>query len=89
MSLLQIFLIEFAVWLALWLLDDYLASLLTLIVAAIVSAVLIIALLSELIERSRVPRRYFYIMALSLVAPVLAAGIYLALFGGELAFLRG
>jgi hypothetical protein len=88
LTLTEIFLIQLAVWLLLWLGNDYLATLLTLIIGAIVSAVLIIALLAEAIERSKVPRRYFYGMALSILAPVVAALVYLFVFGGQLQFLQ-
>ncbi len=76
LSLVEIFLLEVAVWLGLWLLNDYLATLLTIILTAIVFAVLVIALLAEAIERSKVPRNYFRIMGLSVLAPLVAALIY-------------
>lgn len=87
-SLLEIFVFEVIVWLGLWLLSDYVATLLTLAVGAIVLAILVIALLAELVERSKVPRRYFSIMALSFLAIVAAAGLYVTIFGGRLAFLE-
>jgi hypothetical protein len=64
------------------------ATLLTLIIGAIVLAVLLLALISEAIERSRVPRRYFYVMGLSVLAPLVAAILYQVLFGGHLSFLH-
>ncbi len=88
LSLLEIFLLEVAIWLGLWLLSDYMAALLTLIISAIVFAVLAIALVSEAIERSKVPRWYFWVMGLSVVAPVAAALLYLLIFGGEFSFLK-
>ena len=88
LSLLEIFLLEVLLWLGLWLLSDYVATLLTLILGAIVSAVLLIALMSEWIERSKVPRRYFYIMALSVLAIGTAAGLYVLIFDGQLEFLK-
>lgn len=88
LSLLEIFLLELVVWLALWLSNDYLATLLTLTIGAIVSAVLLIALAAEAIERSKVPRRYFWIMSLSILAPLVAAGLYAWLFGGRLNFIE-
>lgn len=88
LSLLEIFLLEVLLLLGLWLLSDYVATLLTLILGAIVSAVLLIALMSEWIERSKVPRRYFYIMALSVLAIATAAGLYAVIFGGRLDFLK-
>lgn len=87
MTLPEIFLLETVVWLILWLLNDYMATLLTLIIGAIVLAVLLLALISEAIERSRVPRRYFYVMGLSVLAPLVAAILYQVLFGGHLNFL--
>lgn len=87
LSLLEIFLLEVVVWLGLWLLNDYLATLLTLIISAIVLAILLIALLAEAIERSKVPRKYFYVMVLSIFAPLVAAVLYLLIFGGKLEFL--
>jgi hypothetical protein len=87
MTLPEIFLLETVVWLILWLLNDYMATLLTLIIGAIVLAVLLLALISEAIERSRVPRRYFYVMGLSVLAPLVAAILYQVLFGGHLSFL--
>ena len=85
-SVLEIFLLELAVWLALWLMDNYLATLLTLIITAIVFAVLVIALISEAIDRSKVPRKYFWIMGVSVLAPILSALIYLIIFGGKINF---
>lgn len=88
LSLLEIFLLELVAWLAMWLLNDYMATLLTLIITAIVFAVLIIALLAEAIERSKVPKSYFWIMGLSVLAPVVAAFVYMLIFGGKLQFLE-
>lgn len=88
MSLSEILLLEVAIWLAVWLLNDYMAALLTLIVAAIVSAVLVIALLAEAIERSKVPRWYFWVMGLSILAPIISALLYALLFGGKFEFLE-
>ena len=87
MSLTEIFLLELVVWLAVWLLNDYMAALLTIIVSAIVLAVLVIALLAEAIERSKVPRWYFLLMGLSVLASVLSALLYASIFGGRFDFL--
>lgn len=87
-SLLEIFLLELTLWLALWLGNDYLATLLTLIIGAILTAVLAVALISELIERSKVPKRYFWVMSLSILAPLVAMACYMFIFGGKLNFLE-
>ncbi len=87
-SLLEIFLLEMVIWLGLWLSNDYVATLLTLTIGAIVSAVLIIAGLAELIERSKVPKRYFQIMGISILSIVLSALLYMWLFEGRLNFIE-
>lgn len=78
----EVFFLELVVFLALWLIDDYIATLLTVIFVFILSAILLTSLLVELIERSKVPRRYFTLMALSILALLAAAGIYLLIMGG-------
>ncbi|MFT4664707.1 MAG: hypothetical protein ACI8YQ_000671 [Polaribacter sp.] len=83
----EIFLIQFVCYMALWLYDDYMGSLMSIIMAGIFSAILIISLIVEWIEPSKVPRSYFYLMAASVVAPLLAMGIYVFLMGGELDWL--
>lgn len=88
LSLLEILALEMALWLGLWLYSDYLATLLTLIIVAIVFAILLIALVAEWIEPSRVPRRYFWIMAISVLAPLLTAGLFIGFQGGKLDFLQ-
>lgn len=83
-SLLEIFLFQMVGWLAVWLMNNYIATLLTLTLTAIVFAVLVIALIAEAIDRSKVPRLYFWIMAISIVAPILAALTYLLIFDGKI-----
>lgn len=80
--------LELVIWLGLWLMSDYIATMLTLIVTAIVSAVLLIALISESMERSKVPKKYFHVMSISIVAPLISAAMYMVLFGGKLNFLE-
>lgn len=87
LTVLEVFLLEIVVWLAFWLLNDYMATLLTLIIVAIVSSVLIIAMISEWIERSKVTRYYFQVMAVSVAAPLVAGVLYILLFG-ELSWLK-
>jgi hypothetical protein len=87
LTVFEVFLLEVAVWLAIWLLNDYMATLLTLIIVAIVSSVLIIAMISEWIERSKVTRYYFQVMAVSIAAPLVAGVLYMLLFG-ELTWLN-
>jgi hypothetical protein len=83
-SLLEIFVAELLAWLLLWLCSDYLATLLTFIVTSIVCAVLLFSLVAEALERSKVPRMYFQVMAVSILAPMLSALFYYLVFGGQM-----
>ena len=84
---LEIFLLELILWLGLWLVSDYVATLLTVILVAIFAAVLVVSLLSEWIERTKVPRSYFLLLALSIAASLLTALFYMAVFGGKLSWI--
>ena len=79
LRLFEIFLIQFLVYLVLWLWDDYIASLLSIIMIFITAAILIVALIAELIEKSKVPRSYFIFMLGSILIPVLVGLIFIAL----------
>jgi phosphate/sulfate permease len=86
-SVLEIFIAQLLTWLLIWLANDYLATLLTLILSSIVCAVLLIALIAEVLERSKVPRSYFKIMGVSILAPILAAIFYYYVFDGHFEFI--
>ncbi len=88
LSVLEIFLLQLGLWFGLWLLGDFLASILTLAIGAVILAILTIALLAEWVEPTKVPRRYFYIMGVSLLAPLVAAVLYISIFGGKFSFLQ-
>lgn len=82
LSLIEWLLIQVMMWAGLWLTHEYLAALLTSIVSVIVFGVLFVALISEKIERSKVPRRFFGILWVTAIAPLLAAAGYWWLNGG-------
>jgi len=87
LSLSEIFLLQLILWTALWLINDFVAVLLTLSIGAVVLVVLLLALISEMIERSKVPRKYFYVMGLTLLAMTLSTAVYVYIFGGQFTFL--
>jgi hypothetical protein len=78
---LEVFLIELVLFMAMWMYDDYLASMISLILASISFMLLFVSLGVELIERSRVPRWYYYFMAASALAPILSGLIYFFISG--------
>jgi len=78
----EVLLIQVIIWTSLWLYDDYLGSLLTVVMVPIFFFILVIALISELIERSKVPKRYFMYMIVSICVPlVIGLGVYVASSG--------
>lgn len=77
----EVFLIETVIYLVLWLVNDYLASMISLILACICLAILLLSLLIELVERSKVPRWYYFFMAASVLAPILSGLIYYFISG--------
>jgi hypothetical protein len=85
---LEIFIFEIILWFGLWLVNDYLATLLTVILTAILIAILLISVISEAIERSKVPKSYFIVMAISIAASILAALLYMVILGRILWFLN-
>ncbi len=80
----ELFLIQFILYFVLWLSNDYLATYVSVVFGGICLLVLIVSFIVEWIEPSKVPRSYFWWMAISAAAPLLTALIYMALLGGEL-----
>lgn len=74
-TLVEIFLLQTAVWLTLWLTNEWLTKFLTVSVGAMLFAVLVISVIAEMIERSRVPGSYFRVMIVSLCSVLAAWGI--------------
>ena len=67
----EVFLIETIVYIVLWLWNEYVATILTLSFTAIAFFILAVSLISEAIERSKVPRWYFSYMLISVFTPLL------------------
>ena len=85
----ELFLIEFIIYTLLWLSNDYVATLLTLLFSTIFFFILIISLITELIEPSKVPRWYYSFMLVSILAPVIAAIIFVGIMGADFDWTRG
>lgn len=77
--LLEITLGVLLVFLLLWQWYPYLAYLLTLIFASICFFVLVVSLIAEGLERSKVPRLFYYAMAVGFAVPMILLGVQLAL----------
>lgn len=78
---LELLLLELIIFISIWLVHNFLATYITIIFSAIFLFIFIISILAELIERSKVPRFYFYAMMISAVVPWIAAAIALFVIG--------
>lgn len=72
----EIFLGQVILYLFIWIVNDYLGTLLTAIIIPIIFGVLFISAIAEWIQPSKVGSRYFKIMGLSLLAPLLVAVVF-------------
>lgn len=82
MRMIEIFLIEVVVYLLLYVLNDYFATMLSLIFGGLSLLVLLFSLMFELVEKSKVPRSYFTFLIVSLLAPIVATGLYIGFNAG-------
>lgn len=82
LGLIEIILIQIITWTAIWLFDDYLASLLTVVMVPIFFFILVVALIAEWIERSKVPKKFFLVMILSVLVPVIIAAFAAVAYQG-------
>ena len=84
----ELFFIQVIIWTSLWLIDEYLASLLTVVMVPIFFFILIVAVIAELIERSKVPKRYFGLMLMSIFIPLAIAIFTFFAFEGSYSWLQ-
>lgn len=80
--IIEIFLGQLVFYLLLWLNNDYLASLLALSLGGVFLVILVLALITELVEKSKVPSWYYQFMVASILAPVISFLLYLSLNRG-------
>ena len=81
----EIMIFEAIIFTALWIIDEYIATLLTFIAVPIFLGIFIVSFIAEKIERSKIQKEYFYLMAGLAIIPVLIfIGIYI--FNGGTSF---
>ncbi|MCB0550453.1 MAG: hypothetical protein KDD19_22985 [Phaeodactylibacter sp.] len=78
----EILLGEVVLYLIIWVFNDYMATMLSLIFGSIFLLILMVSLVVELVEKSKVPRWYFIFMGLSVLAPIIAAILYVLINQG-------
>jgi hypothetical protein len=86
-SLFEIFLIQIILYSVLWLVDEYIATFMCITIPIIVLVILAVSLMAEFFEPSRISRKYFWIMTISIVAPVLVGLVFYLMYDGKLEWL--
>jgi len=82
--ILEVFLAQIIIYILIWLGDNYMATYVTLVLTGIFSAILVISLIAEwLSETTPVPRRYFHLLIISIIAPTISALVALFIIGVE------
>ena len=78
----EIMLLQCIIWAALWLVDEYMASLLTAVLVPIFAGILLVSLIAEVLDKSRVPRSFFVVLAMSVFIPLCIGVFVYVAFGG-------
>ena len=86
-NLLIVILLQAVVYSGLWLWNEYVASYFTLIIPGIILVILILATISDFIEPSKIPGWYYWIMFVSILAPLIIGALFYSLYGGYLDWL--
>ena len=77
----ELAIVQAILYTGLWLWNEYIASLVSIILVPIIFSILLISLISELIEKSKVPKVYFKFMIISIITPIIIALLMRILFG--------
>jgi len=80
-GLFEIVLLELVAFLLLWVVDEFTASLLCIVIPFICLGVLVVALISEWIEPSKVPKLFFKTLTVSIIIPLITLVVYFLIFG--------
>jgi len=83
------FLFQVIIYSIVWLIDDYIGLLLCLILGIVIGGLLLFALIADLVERSKVPKSYYWWMLISSLTPLLVALIFTLIYKGNFEWLKG
>ena len=81
-------LFQIILYMGLWIANEYVASLVTIIMVPIFIGILVVSLISEMIERSKVPKKYFQFLIFSIIIPIIIGLFFLTIYEGQLDWLE-
>jgi hypothetical protein len=87
-NLLIVALVECVLFCSVWLWNEYVASYATIILPGVMAVILLISLIADLIEPSRIPRWYYFIMVITILIPLVVGMFFLYIYGGKLAWMK-
>lgn len=73
---------------ALWLWNEYVATYSTVILSGVMLVILLFSLIADLIEKSRIPKWYYYILVISIVIPLVIGMFFVYIYGGRLEWMK-
>jgi hypothetical protein len=87
-SVWEFLLIQIVFYAIIWLIDEYIGSLLTVVLTPIFFMILVVALIAEVIDRSRVPRAFFYYFSTCIIAPAVVGIFFAVVYEGKFDWLQ-
>jgi hypothetical protein len=87
-KLLIVVLAESVAFSALWLWNDYVATYSTIILLGVMFVILLFSLIADLIEKSRIPKWYYYVLVISIVIPLVIGMFFIYIYGGNMEWMK-
>lgn len=81
LGLLEIFLLQVVGYGILWLISDYAATLVSVLFPIIFLFLLLLSQVVELVQKSKVPKWYYWFMVVSILAPLFTAFLFTFIMG--------
>ena len=81
-------LIQIIIYAVIFLLDSFTGFLICLVGAFISAAILIVSLITEMVERSKVPKSYYGFMIVSILSPLIVLGAFGAFYPDAFAWMQ-
>lgn len=76
LSLFEITLIQLIFYIGLHLMDEYIGFLCSLVIGVIALAIYLVSLITEMVERSKVPGWYYKLMLITTITPILVLLVF-------------
>ena len=78
---------ECVLFTAVWLWNEYIGTYASIILPGVMFVILILSAIADLIEPSRIPRWYYYVMLMSIVIPLAVGIFFMYIYHGKLDWL--